>query len=162
LAAVRAPRRPISSWVVATKKRWLHGLDEDGATDAVVPCLTEVVSGAVHDEERGVGDDGIAGLDAHGGGFGEGVGADVQEYVVAGDDGGDLGWGDDVDVADAGDGVHRAFAAEDDPALVGEGLVEPAAEHLHGELAVGADATDHAAQLVHVGVDHDAGARTSV
>ncbi len=49
-----------------------------------------------------------------------------------------------------------AFAAEDDPALVGERLIEPAAEHLHGELAVGSDAANHAAELVHVGVDHDA------
>ena len=70
--------------------------------------------------------------------------------------------GDDVDVADAGDGVDRALGAEDDPALVDERLIEPAAEHLHGEQAVGGDAADHAAELVHVGVDHDAGAGGSL
>ena len=64
--------------------------------------------------------------------------------------------GDDVDVANAGDGVDRALAAEDDPALIDQRLVEPAAEHLHGQKAVGRDAPDHAAELVHVGVDHDA------
>ena len=61
-----------------------------------------------------------------------------------------------MDVADTRDGVYRAFAAEDDPALVDERLVEPAAEHLHGELAIRADAAHDAAELVHVRVDHDA------
>ncbi len=63
-----------------------------------------------------------------------------------------------MDVADASDSFDWTLAAEDDPALVNKGLVEPAAEHLHGELAVGGDAADHAAKLVHMGVDHDAGA----
>ena len=81
--------------------------------------------------------------------------ANVEEDAFAGEDARALVGGKDVDVADAGDGVDRAFGAEDDPALVDEGLIEPAAEHLHGEEAVGGDAADHAAELVHVGVDHD-------
>ncbi len=61
-----------------------------------------------------------------------------------------------MDVTDTGDGVHGSFAAENDPALVDERLVEPSAQHLHGEKTAGSDAPDHPPKLVHVGVDHDA------
>jgi len=135
----------------------LHGFEQDRAADAVIPRLPEVVV-AGEDLERRIGHDGVTGFDAKGRDFGGGAGTSVEEDAVAWDDGGAFGGGNDVNVSDAGDGFYGTFAAEDDPPLVDEGLVEPAAEHLHGELAVGRDAADHAAELVHVGVDHNPGA----
>jgi hypothetical protein len=59
-----------------------------------------------------------------------------------------------MDVADAGDRAHRPLAPEDDPALIEERLVQPAAQHLHGEPAFRRHPAHYAAQLVHVRVDH--------
>ena len=61
-----------------------------------------------------------------------------------------------MDVADAGDGVHRPFDADDDPALIDQRLIQPSAEHLHRQQPARRDAADHAAEFVHVRVDHDA------
>ena len=85
--------------------------DEDGAADAVVPCLAEIVAGAVHVGERRVWNDGIARGETEGGGFGGGVRTDIKHEAVAGEDLGSVLGGDDVDVADAGDSVDRALAA---------------------------------------------------
>ena len=135
-----------------------HGFDHYSAADAIVPGFAEIVIGAVEDLEGRVRDDGVAGLNTHSGGFSGRMRADVEEDVFARDNHGTFGGRSDVDVTDTGDGFDRTFAAENNPALVDKGLVEPAAEHLHGELAVGGDAADHATELIHVGVDHDAGA----
>jgi len=60
-----------------------------------------------------------------------------------------------VHVADAGDRTHRPLRPDDDPALIDQRLIQPAAEHLHRQQAAWRDTADHAAELVHVRVDHD-------
>jgi hypothetical protein len=62
-----------------------------------------------------------------------------------------------VDVADAGYGAHRPLRAENDPALIDQRLIQPAAEHLHRQQPARRHAANHAAEFVHVGVDHHAG-----
>ncbi len=66
-----------------------------------------------------------------------------------------------MDVANARDGMHRTPRAENDPALIDQRLIKPAAKHLHGEEAVRSNATHHAAKLVHMRVHHDARAGSS-
>jgi len=82
--------------------------------------------------------------------------ADVQEQAVARVDAAALFCGHYVSVADAGHREHRPLGADDDPALVHQRLVEPSAQHLHGQQAARRDAPDHAAEFVHVRVHHDA------
>lgn len=61
----------------------------------------------------------------------------------------------DMHVADAGNGADRPLAPDDHPALVGQRLVEPAAQHLHRQEPGRRHAPDDAAQLVHVRIEHD-------
>jgi hypothetical protein len=52
--------------------------------------------------------------------------------------------------------THRAFRADDNPPLIDQRLIQPAAEHLHRQQTARRDPAHHAAELVHVRVDHDA------
>ena len=164
-AADSAPRRPISSCDGDRPQNLIrmrrgrqppHRLDDDGAADAVVPALGEVVVGAVEDREGRVGHDRIARRDAHRRDFRFGRRAHVEEQAVARIDARAFVGRHHVDVADAGDGAHGALRADDDPALIDERLVQPPAQHLHRQKPARRDAAHHAAELVHVRVDHHA------
>src|SRR6267142_6968148 len=61
-----------------------------------------------------------------------------------------------VRIPDVGNRWDRPLRAKDDPALIGKGRAEPVAKHLHGNETVGTNAPHHAAEFVHVRVEHDA------
>jgi len=65
---------------------------------------------------------------------------------------------------DVGDGGHQLPREPMyHPALVVATLWSSQyAEHLHGDKAVGTDAANHAAEFVHVGIEHDSRARVSL
>ena len=64
--------------------------------------------------------------------------------------------GNDVHIADAGHCAHRALRSDDQPALIDQRLIQPPSQHLHRQQPARRDTADHAAELVHVGVHHDA------
>ncbi len=133
-----------------------HGFNDHGAAHTVVPGLAQVVLCSIHYGKRRVRGHRIARFQAHLLRFGGGFGAYVQEYPLTRINSGALILRNNVDVADAGDRTHRSLGADDDPTLVDQRLVEPAAQHLHGQVAVRGNAADDAAELVHVRVHHDA------
>jgi hypothetical protein len=61
----------------------------------------------------------------------------------------------DVGIPDVGYGQHRTFRSENHPALVWQRCGQPVAQHLHGDESIRPDAPHHAAEFVHVGVQHD-------
>ena len=142
--------------VMRSRREAAHGLDNHRATDAVVPSFAEIILRPVHHREGRIGNHGRSRLDAHFANLRFRFRADVQKQAIALEHAVALLGGNHVSVANSGDGVDRAFGADDDPALVDKSLIEPAAEHLHGQEAARANASNHSAELVHMGIDHDA------
>ena len=109
----------------------------------------------IQNRERRVGNHRVTRVYTHGSNLRLGPRADIQEEGVARVDLRSLRRGNDVSIADSGNGSDGPFRADDDPALVDKGLIEPSAEHLHGQEAVRRDAPDQAAKFIHVRVHHD-------
>ena len=65
-------------------------------------------------------------------------------------------------VPNIGDGGDRPFRANDHPTLVRQSRLKPVAEHLHGDKTVRPYAAHHAAEFVHVRIEHNARAGVSL
>lgn len=140
-----------------------HDVEKDSASGSIVPSFAQIISGAVENGEWGVGNDGIARLNAQVGDFVGIFCAEVEiDKVASVEEFGALVGSNEVGVAKAGDGMDGTFGAEDDPALADECFVKPSTQHLHSDVAIGSDAPNHGAEFVHVGVEHDARAAVAL
>ena len=137
-----------------------HDLEHDGAANTVVPSLCEV---AIVGQDCKVGDgrDGITGRNTESCNVSGVRRPGIEKEFLPLHMARRVMWRD-VRVPNVGDGGDRPFGAENHPALVGERCIQPISEHLHGDKAVGTDVANHAAEFVHVGIEHDARARVSL
>ena len=115
----------------------------------------QVTRAAGQNGERRVGDHGVAELNPQCGNLCPSPRSDIKIETVSWIDFRSLIWEHDVDVPNTGHSGHRSIASDDSPSLIGERLLEPSTEHLHGEEAIVRHPVNHPAKFVHVGVEHD-------
>ena len=98
----------------------------------------------------------IARRNPHRQNFGLVLRAYVQEQGVTWKDAGPFFRRHYVDIANTSHRANWPLRPDNDPALIHQRLIEPAAQHLHRQQTLRRDAADHPAQLVHVRIHHDA------
>ena len=138
-----------------SRRQPAHHLNHHRTADPIVPCFAQIAVRSIEDHERRIWNDRISRLDSH---FAHILGIprpNIEQNHVAGKDPHALLLRHYMNVAYAGNGMYGPLRSQNDPTLVDQRLIQPTAQHLHGEKAVRGHAPDHAAQLIHMGIHHD-------